>query len=166
MRPPLLAILLWSVAQVCGASEPESAPPWRDGQLVKVVANHMFAENEKKEMAGHPMFEKLKVQRLTSETEPKAGSRERWLISGTVIDTNAGFKVQETPIYIGYDDGVPILRAMSNRLGEVSFYVSPTRFVEARMDRMPNRIYIGDRAFGRFPPRDSFVRRYWLRPTE
>jgi hypothetical protein len=132
---------------------------------VKVVANHLFDENEKKQMAGHPMFEKLTVQReIPSESQRKTGSSERWLISGTVVSTNTGFKVQETPIYIGYDDGVPILRAMSNRLGEVSFYVSPMRFVESGMDRLPNRIYIGDRAVGRFPPRDSFVRRYWLRP--
>lgn len=167
MRPTILLISLWSAIQSLCASEPGSAPAWKDGQLVKVVANHVFAENEKKRQVGHPMFQKLTVQRITpSESERKVGAAERWLISGTVVDTNAGFKAQEIPIYIGHDDGVPILRAMSNRLGEVSFYVYPTRFVEARMDMMPNRIYLGDRAFGRFPPRDSFVRRYWLRPTK
>jgi hypothetical protein len=166
MRAPLLVILLWSVTQIVCASEPGSAPPWRDGQLVKVVANHLFAENEKKEMAGHPMFEKLKVQRLIpSESQRKTGSKELWIVSATVISTNTGMTVQETPIYVGHDDRVPILRAMSNRLGEVSFTVSPTLW-ESRIDVMPNRIYIGDSAFGRFPPRDSFVRRYWLRPTE
>jgi len=131
---------------------------------VKVVANHLFDENAKKEMAGHPMFEKLKVQRLTSESEPKAGSNERWLISATVVSTNSGMTVQGTPIYIGHGDRVPILRAMSNWRGEVSFTVSPT-LLENRTDEMPNRIYIGD-GVGNFPPRDSFVRRYWLRPTE
>jgi hypothetical protein len=166
MRTPSLVILLWFVTQVSGA-EPGGAPTWKDGQLVKFVANHLFDENAKKEMAGHPMFEKLTVHReIPSESARKTGTKERWLISGTVVSTNTGFKVQETPIYVGHDDGVPILRAMSNRLGEVSFYVSPTRFVEAQMDMMPNRIYIGERAFGRFPPRDSFVRRYWLRPRE
>lgn len=167
MRTAAPVILLCFVTQVLRASEPESAPAWKDGQLVKVLANHLFDENAKKEMAGHPRFEKLTVHReIPSESGRKTGTAERWLISGTVIDTNAGFKVQEIPIYIGHDDGVPILRAMSNRLGEVSFYVYPMRFVEARMDMMPDRIYIGDRAFDRFPLRDSFVRRYWLRPTE
>lgn len=167
MRRALLFIFLGCVLQSLCASEQESAPTWKDGQLVKVVANNLFSENEKKEMAGHPMFEKLTVQReIPSESGRKTGTAERWLISGTVVSTNTGFKVQETPIYIGRDDGVPILRAMSNRLGEVSFYVSPTRFVEAGMDMMPNRIYVGERAFGRFPPRHSFVRRYWLRPTD
>ena len=164
MRTPSLVTLFWFVTQVSSA-EPGSAPAWKDGQLVKVGANHLFDENAKKEMAGHPMFEKLTVHReIPSESGRKTGTAERWLISGTVIDTNAGFKAQETPIYIGHDDGVPILRAMSNRLGEVSFYVYPAR--ESGMNMMPNRIYIGERAFGRFPPRDSFVRRYWLRPAD
>jgi hypothetical protein len=134
---------------------------------VKIVADGLVSENGKPRLAGHPMLEKLTVQReIPSEGGRKTGTAERWLVSGTVVGTNAGFKLQETPIYIGHDDGVPILRAMSNRLGEVSCYVYPTRFVEASKDTMPNRIYVGDRAFGRFPPRDSFVRRYWLRPTE
>jgi hypothetical protein len=166
MRPPLLAILLWSVTQVCGGSEPGSAPPWPDGRLVKVLANGAFDENEKPRLAGHPMFEKLKVQRLIpSESEQKTGSNERWIISATVVSTNAGGTVQGTPIYIGHDDRPPTLVAMSNRRGEIDFTVSPTLW-ENRMHVMPNRIYVGDHAFGQFPFRDSFVRRYWLRPTE
>jgi hypothetical protein len=165
MRPPLLAILLWSVTQIYGGSEQESAPAWKDGQLVKVVANHLFDEKAKKEMAGHPMFEKLKVQRLTSGSEPKVPSDERWIVSATVVSTNAGGTVQGTPIYIGHDDGPPTLVAMSNRRGEIDFTVSPTLW-ERGIVVMPNRIYIGDHAFGQFPFRGSFVRRYWLRPAD
>lgn len=165
MRTPWLVILLSFVPQVFCVSEPGNAPPWRDGQLVKVLADGSFAENEKPKMAGHPMLEKLKVRRVfPSDSDRKVGSSERWIVSATVVSTNSGFTVQGTPIYIGHDDRLPILAAMSNRLGEIDFTVSPT-LMEGR-DVMPNRMYIGDFAFGRTLSRDSFVRRYWLRPTE
>jgi len=165
MRTHLLVILLWSVTQIICASEPESAPPWKDGQLVKVLADGAFDENEKPQMAGHPMFEKLKVRRvIPSGSERKIGDRERWIVSATVVSTNTGMSVQGTPIYIGHEGMLPILAAMSNRLGEIDFTVSST-LMQGR-DVMPHRMYIGDSAFGRTLSRDSFVRRYWLRPTQ
>jgi hypothetical protein len=161
-----LVILLWSVTQVFCLADPEKAPPWRDGQLVKVLGDGSFSENEKKEMAGHPMFEKLTVQRLVpSESERKTGSKEVWIVSATVVSSNSGVTVQGTPVYIGHDDRPPILTAMSNRLGEVSFAVYPI-LRQDRTEVMPDCIYVGDYAFGRTPQRDSFVRRYRLQPTE
>ena len=75
--------------------------------------------------------------------------------------------MQGVPIYVGRNDELPLLVAMSNLKGEVLFEVSAIATTNGKRV-MPNRIYIGfgvnissaNLAAG------SFVRRYTLQPGE
>ena len=142
--------------------------PWRDGQLLYVKPDGLFADartDGPKFMAvGWAAFQDLKVKRVL---RPEAHGGEYWVVSATAVSTNAGGPNEGECIYIGFDDEFCVLTAMSNMNGEVLFRVSKYGMKDGR-SVLPNRIYVGSSP-GTLPGRPTqggAVRVYRLQPTE
>ena len=161
-----LIVLFLGAAHVglCGAGQAHS---WIAGECIKLTAAGPVPVKEGADIAmGQPAFRSLSVKKVLME-EKSTGEKERWIISGTVISTNAIGTMQGVPIYVGRDDELPMLVAMSNFKGEILFEASAIVTKDGKRV-MPNRIYIafGLNISGGNLAAGSFVRRYTLQPGE
>jgi hypothetical protein len=103
--------------------------------------------------AGFPAFETLTLL-------PQKGTTS-WVLSGTVVSTNAGGKVQGAVIYAGYGDLVGVI-GMTNMKGEVLLRISQARGKDGQ-DMLPDAFYIGSHLTGPTPRVDECLRKYPFR---
>ena len=159
MRANLCIIFPFVVGIHLHAAEPEPSG-WIRGPLVEVQADNSVKEVD--EYGGHipigqPAFQKLTIR--------KGREKNSWIVSGTVVSTNAGGLNQGNAIYAGYAGGFLRLVAMSNRKGEVLVSVSPIADREGK-PIAPTHVYVTSDPVPAPTHKGAIMRRYVLRPTE